>query len=130
MIPRRSELLVIRRSKWVRAPGAFCFPGGGIEPGEHPQEALVREVREELGVESTAVRPLWSSITPWDVPLVWWLAKVDVEADMNPDPAEVASFHWLTREQLLQWDGLLESNVAFLRAWQQGEFEIPLDAGT
>ena len=34
------------------------FPGGKIEPGESPEAALVREVREELGVGATAGRVL------------------------------------------------------------------------
>jgi len=29
----------------------FLFPGGGVEPGETPEEAAVREAREELGLE-------------------------------------------------------------------------------
>jgi mutator protein MutT len=31
-------------------PGHWEFPGGSVEPGEHDREALVREMREELGV--------------------------------------------------------------------------------
>ena len=34
------------------------FPGGKLEPGESPEAALVRELREELGVEATALETL------------------------------------------------------------------------
>ena len=31
-------------------PGYWEFPGGGVEPGELPKQAVIREVQEELGV--------------------------------------------------------------------------------
>jgi hypothetical protein len=34
VVVREGRLLVIRRAQCVVAPGAICFPGGGIEPGE------------------------------------------------------------------------------------------------
>lgn len=40
-------------------PGQWALPGGGVEPGETIDEALSREVREELGVEVTSSRPLF-----------------------------------------------------------------------
>lgn len=45
----QAEVLLVRRAF---APRAACWdcPGGFIDPGEHPEEALRRELREELGV--------------------------------------------------------------------------------
>lgn len=44
------RLLVARRSAPAALRGLWEFPGGKVEPGEGPREALIRETREELGV--------------------------------------------------------------------------------
>jgi len=126
VIPHEGRLLVIRRSQWVVAPRRFCFPGGGIEAGETEEAALVRELQEELGVVVRPVRRLWESITPWRVHLAWWLADLDPQAPLVPDPAEGESIHWYTPTELGALPELLESNHSFLHALATGQIELAL----
>ena len=124
VVPRGGELLVIRRSELVLAPRAICFPGGGIEPGESEQEALIRELQEELAVEVLPVRCLWRSVTAWRIALAWWLASLSPEASLSPNPAEVESVHWLAPDEILAHPDLLQGNAGFLEAICRGEIDL------
>lgn len=124
VIRRADRLLVIRRSRYVVAPGAYCFPGGGIEAGESMEAALIRELREELNVDVAPVRQIWRSVTPWRVELFWWLVRLAADAVPNPAPAEVESFHWHTIEELAALTELLESNRQFLAALARQEIDL------
>lgn len=50
--------LVAQRSPTMSLPLYWEFPGGKVEPGERAEAALVRELREELGVEVSVGRHL------------------------------------------------------------------------
>jgi 8-oxo-dGTP pyrophosphatase MutT (NUDIX family) len=122
VIVRDRRCLLIRRSLTVAAPGAWCFPGGGIEAGESEAEALRRELLEELGVSVTPGRRLWESVTDWRVHLAWWTAELSTKETLLANPAEVAEFCWLGWDEMTRLEGLLSSNVAFLQARRRGEF--------
>jgi len=124
VVLRDSHFLVIRRSVHVVAPRAYCFPGGAIEAGESEREALEREIREELGAAVRPLRRVWRSVTPWGVPLAWWLSELDSGQPITLNLQEVESLHWLTADQMLGLAQLLESNLAFLDALAAGEIDL------
>ncbi len=124
VVLREARFLVIRRSDVVLAPGAFCFPGGGIEGEESEEQALVREIQEELGVAIRPVRRVWQSVTRWRVALAWWLGELDGDVTLSPNPAEVAEIYWLTAKEMLAHPMLLESNREFLAALDGGEIVL------
>lgn len=120
VIEETGRLLVIRRAEGILAGGSWCFPGGGIEPGESCEQALIREVKEELGVTVQPVQEVWT----WERPdgrlwLSWWTARLaGGDIALDPDPAEVAEARWATTSEIRRLSPLLESNLEFLnRFW-------------
>ncbi len=54
VIIEAGRVLLTQRKSGTHLAGAWEFPGGKVEAGEDPREALVRELREELGIETAA----------------------------------------------------------------------------
>jgi 8-oxo-dGTP diphosphatase len=127
VIARRSRLLLIRRSDQVSAPGKFCFPGGAIEEGETEEEAVVRELREELGVRVQPVRRVWESCTEWGVHLSWWQSRLADDAPIVPNAAEVSHIGWYTIPEILGLSDLLSSNRQFLQKVLAGDIQLDLE---
>jgi 8-oxo-dGTP diphosphatase len=54
LVDSDSRVLLARRPEGKKMAGLWEFPGGKLNPGETPEAALIRELREELGIDVTA----------------------------------------------------------------------------
>lgn len=95
---RHGRVLATRRTHPPEARGLWEFPGGKVEPGEHPDAAIVREVREELGCRIRVTgrlrgeQPIKEHYT-----LRVLLAEI---TDGEPVPHEHDAVRWLGPEEL------------------------------
>ena len=54
LIDRDGRVLIAQRPEGKSMAGLWEFPGGKVEPGETPEVALIRELQEELGIDTWA----------------------------------------------------------------------------
>ena len=118
------KFLVIKRSEHVRSPGMSCFPGGTIEIGETQQQALIREMQEELGIDVTPVRKVWESRLRAGWKLHWWLTAMNATQRIMPDPDEVEDYSWMGADEIRPMEDLLSSNREFFEAFDKGEIRL------
>ncbi len=125
---RTCKTLVIRRSQRVAAPGKLCFPGGGVEPGESPEDAVRREFREEVGLELGETRCFTRNLTPVGGALYWFFADVVAERpealDIRVQQEEVAGYEWRTLPELMDDPNFLENNLAIVKGIVEGKFPV------
>lgn len=102
VIVRDGHLLLGRRARHPFA-GQWEAPGGFVERGEHPTQAAVREVREELGIEITLTglvgTYLEESTRGEALQVTVYEATTDAET-CTPDPAEVSEWAWFAVDDL------------------------------
>ena len=51
LIDTDGRVLIAQRPEGKKLAGLWEFPGGKVEPGERPEQALIRELQEELGID-------------------------------------------------------------------------------
>ncbi len=100
LIVREGRLLIARRPEGRHMAGRWEFPGGKLEKGESPEDAVEREIREELGLDVRAGRiyqAIAYSYPEKDVLLLFYAAAV---VSGEPRPIEEAEIRWVTVAEL------------------------------
>ena len=100
LVRRGRELLLARSPHF--APGMYSALAGFVEPGETLEQTLVREVREEVGIEVANVRYFASQ--PWPFPHSLMIAfNADYAGgEITPEPGEIEAAGWFTLDRLPQ----------------------------
>lgn len=95
-------------------PDVWDVPGGHVEPGETPLEALHRELAEELGVRVLATAPLADLTVPGRRLLLWrvdrWEGRV-----RNAAPEEHDRLGWFTPDEAVRLELALADYVPLLK---------------
>jgi 8-oxo-dGTP pyrophosphatase MutT (NUDIX family) len=95
-----------------RKSGLWLPPGGHVEDGEDPRQAVIREAREELGIEARFKddQPFFLTVTPTrgpnrhlDVDLWFLLDLARQEAQLTPDQREFNSVRWFDFANQRDW---------------------------
>ncbi|MBN1857014.1 MAG: NUDIX hydrolase [Dehalococcoidia bacterium] len=92
-VVRRDGQLLLVRDRGFRH---FSLPGGGVQRGETPEQAVIRELAEETSLHATSVRPLPQCRTT-DIFNTYSVFLVDATGEVRIDPIELAAAEW--------WDG-------------------------
>jgi 8-oxo-dGTP diphosphatase len=108
LIDRDGRVLLTQRPDGKSMAGLWEFPGGKVEPGETPEAALIRELHEELGIET------WTSC----------LAPLTFASHSYPD------FHLLMPLfACRKWQGQPQSNegqaLKWVRAAELRDYPMP-----
>jgi 8-oxo-dGTP diphosphatase len=114
VVTRGDALLVTRRPDRPGRPGQWEFPGGKVEPGERDEEALAREIREELACAVEVGRVLLRHVHRYpdlEVELVFHACAMAEGA--APSPIGVAEIAWARAGTLARYD-FLEADRAVL----------------
>lgn len=111
ILERDDAYLMVQRAAGVALPGAWCFPGGHVEPNETPRQAVVRELAEELGIvvepmlRLGAVRVVESRY----ILGVWKVAHL--AGQFRLAELEIAAMRWISLDKIATISPGLASNA-------------------
>lgn len=105
VVVKEGRVLLTQRKSGSHLEGMWEFPGGKVEAGEDPKDALVRELREELGIETIVDDILDVTFHRYEeaqkaVLLLFYRAEIKLGSPA-PTALDVAAFKWAAARDLI-----------------------------
>lgn len=115
------RVLITRRRPDQPHPDQWEFPGGKMEPGESPQQALVRELEEEIGVRPSVGR-VWDVLFHRypDDDVLMLVYGCRLAAGDQPRCLEVGAIAWARADELAGYDILPADRPLIARLEREG----------
>jgi 8-oxo-dGTP pyrophosphatase MutT (NUDIX family) len=123
IVVRDNKILMVRHC--VDGIQYFCTPGGGIEAGETPEQAVIRELQEECCVKGKIIKKISEYVDPFDNNKIFYTFQLDIEEQipkLGYDP-EVLDNPILIDIQWVSLTEICERDRAYL--WASGLLCIP-----
>ena len=130
VIEVESRILVCQRRRDDKFPLLWEFPGGKVEPGETPQQALARELEEELGVHAMIGREIYRTRHHYreladGLELIFFAAAVGAAIPRNLAFEQIV---WSDRKDLVKFE-FLPADLELVRLLRQGKWPRKRGAG-
>lgn len=100
----RAEVLISRRRDGGVLGGYWEFPGGKLDPGESAEACVVRELREELGIEVRPTRALETIEHRYEHGRVELRPFFCEHVSGEPEALEVAAWRWVDMRALRDYE--------------------------
>lgn len=105
LVDADGRVLIAQRPEGKKLAGLWEFPGGKVEAGESPEATLVRELREELGIEtkSACLAPLTfasHAYEDWHLLMPLYVCR---RFEGIPQGREGQSLKWVRAKELRQY---------------------------
>lgn len=110
VVVENGRVLITKRPENKRHPGYWEFPGGKVNPGEAPEEALAREMLEELGVRVVVDRIFDVVYYRYEWGAVLILAYLCTLVDQKLQNIDVDEHKWISHTDFADYKMLPADN--------------------
>lgn len=117
IIKRDDKHLITRRGPSSHLAGFWEFPGGKIEPGETPEESLMREIKEELDITISVGAFFMENNHIYPSKKIKLIAFFCEIAEGQITLKDHDSFEWVSREQFGNYQ-FAPADIPFVKALQ------------
>jgi len=118
-VTRGEEILLARGKNF--AEGMYSTPAGFVEPGETLEEAVAREITEELGITVANIRYFGSQPWPFPHQLMVGFTAQWAGGEMRIDETELADARWFTRDSMPNLPSPISISRRLIDAYLRGD---------